>query len=519
MLRKVRAEPTLATRPRSTLWPMGFALIAGGLSLFSFAPFGAWPLQFFLLAFVFYQVGMDTSVRRASWIGWAFGLGWSVAGMHWLYIAITRFGGLPSPIAALAIVLLGCYMGLFSCLAIGSAAWLRRRWALPVPAFLLLVLPVCWGVSEWMRGWVFTGFPWASSGYAHVGAPLAGYAPIVGVYGIGVIVAVCASCLTMLTQRARWPAIGLFAAILALGFGLRQVDWTAPYGKLLTVRLLQGNVAQDEKFDPVHIREALDLYHDLITASPADLIATPETAVVLYPYQLPPDYLPALAAFSRASGSAVLLGMPLADSAADAMRNAANSITGIAPDGAKYRFDKQHLVPFGEFVPAGFRWFVDMMAIPLGDFKRGAAVQAPFAVKDQYVLPNVCYEDAFGEEIALQLRASATPATMLLNASNLAWYGESVAIHQHLQISRMRAIETGRPMLRATNSGATAVIDPHGVVLAALPAYQRGVLSARVQGMRGNTPYILFGNLLFLTLGALALAAAWWRGKTARRPA
>ena len=522
MLGRVRAasgQATPADRRRGTALPMVFAAIAGGLSLFSFAPFGAWPLQFFLLAFVFYQVGMDTSVRRASWIGWAFGLGWSVAGMHWLYIAITRFGGLPAPIAALAIVLLGCYMGLFACLAIGSAAWLRRRWALPVPAFLLLVLPVCWGVSEWMRGWVFTGFPWASSGYAHVGAPLAGYAPLVGVYGIGVIVAVCASCLTMLTQRARWPAIGLFAAILALGFGLRHIDWTAPYGKLLTVRLLQGNVAQDEKFDPGHIREALDLYHDLITASPADLIATPETAVVLYPYQLPPDYLPSLAAFSRASGSAVLLGMPLADSAADAMRNAANSITGIAPDGATYRFDKQHLVPFGEFVPAGFRWFVDMMAIPLGDFKRGAAVQAPFAVKDQYVLPNVCYEDAFGEEIALQLRASATPATMLLNASNLAWYGESVAIPQHLQISRMRAVETGRPMLRATNSGATAVIDPHGVVLAALPSYQRGVLSARVQGMRGNTPYILFGNLLFLALGALALAAAWWRGKSARRQA
>lgn len=492
---------------------MLFAAIAGGLSLLTFAPFGAWPLQFILLAFVFYQVGMDTSVRRASWIGWAFGLGWSVAGMHWLYIAITRFGGLPAPVAAAAIVLLGAYMGLFSSLAIGLAAWLRRRWALPVAAFLLLVLPVCWGLSEWMRGWLFTGFPWASSGYAHVDGPLAGFAPLVGVYGVGAIVALCAACLTMLTQRARWPAIGLFAVLLGAGFGLRQIDWTAPYGQPLNVRLVQGNVAQDEKFDPAHIRDALDLYHDLITATPADLIATPETAVVLYPYQLPPDYLSALGQFARASGSAILLGMPLAASPQDAMNNAANSIVGIAPAGQPYRFDKNHLVPFGEFVPTGFRWFVDMMSIPLGDFKRGGAVQAPFAVKDQFVLPNVCYEDAFGEEIALQLRATATPATLLLNASNLAWYGDSVAIPQHLQISRMRAIETGRPMLRATNTGATAVIDAHGAVTAALPFNQRGVLAARVQGMRGTTPYIACGNWLFLALAAISLGAAWWCGR------
>jgi apolipoprotein N-acyltransferase len=281
------------------------------------------------------------------------------------------------------------------------------------------------------------------------------------------------------------------------------------------VRLLQGNVAQDEKFDPVHIREALELYQNLITAAPADLIATPETAIVLYPYQLPPDYLPTLAKFSRDSGSALLIGMPLAESAEDTRTNASNSVAGISPNGTPYRFDKHHLVPFGEFVPMGFRWFVDLMSIPLGDFKRGGVVQAPFAVKDQLVLPNICYEDAFGEEIALQLRAAPKAATILINSSNLAWYGESVAIPQHLQISRMRALETGRPMLRSTNSGATAVIDPHGAVQASLPPFQPGVLSARVQGMSGNTPYIVCGNLLFLALGALSLGAAWWRGRRA----
>jgi apolipoprotein N-acyltransferase len=514
MLRRRAAPADRTTRAaRRTGWPMFWAALAGAFSLFSFAPFGWWPLQLPLLAFLFYQVGMDTRVARASLLGWAFGFGWSVAGMHWLYIAMNRFGGLAAPLAGLAIVLLGAYMGLFGAFAMGAAAWLRRRWLLPVPSFQLLVLPVAWGVSEWMRGWVFTGFPWAASGYAHVDSPLGGYAPLLGVYGIGMLVALCAGCLVMLTQRARWPSVALLCALLAGGFGLTQVEWTRPHGQPLSVRLLQGNVPQGEKFESEHINRALGLYRDLVTAAPADLIATPETAIVLFPQQLPPGYLAGLAAFAHQTNSHLIYGIPLSDSPT----RFSNSVAGVAPDGRTYRFDKHHLVPFGEFVPSGFRWFVDMMRIPLGDFTRGAAIQPPFAVKDQRVLPNVCYEDLFGEEIAAQLRASPAPATMLLNVSNLAWYGESVAIPQHLQISRMRALETGRPMLRSTNSGATALIDGRGKVLQLLPPYTRGALSATVQGMEGSTPYIRFGNLLFLALGALALGAAWISGRNYRK--
>ncbi|WP_426174417.1 apolipoprotein N-acyltransferase [Massilia sp. TWR1-2-2] len=516
MLRRPRVcAPTYAGAPRGTAWPMLWAALAGLCSLFSFAPFGAWPIQLLLLAFLFYQVGMDTSVRRATWIGWAFGLGWSVAGMHWLYIAMNRFGGLAAPLAALAILLLACYMGLFAALATGAAAWLRRRWSLPVTSFLMLVLPVTWALSEWMRGWVFTGFPWAASGYAHNTSPLSGYAPLIGVYGIGMLVALCGACLAMLTQRARWPAIGLLAAIMAAGFGLTHVEWTRPHGQPISVRLLQGNVAQGEKFEPLHINRALELYRSMIVAAPADLIATPETAIVLPPQHLPPGYLESLAAFARSTNSSLLYGTPMADSPTQY----ANSVAGIGPNGQTYRFDKQHLVPFGEFVPPGFRWFVDLMRIPLGDFTRGAKIQPAFAVKDQLVLPNVCYEDAFGEEIADQLRAAAAPATVLLNVSNLAWYGESVAIPQHLQISRMRSLETGRPMLRSTSNGATAVIDGRGNITAELPPFTRGVLTAKVQGMEGMTPYIRFGNLGFLLLGALGLAAAWLSGRKFRNNA
>jgi apolipoprotein N-acyltransferase len=518
MILRRRRTPAVAPDPalrgtRPSMAGLLVSAIAGALSLFSFEPFGWWPIQFILLAYFFYQVGMGSSVRRAVYLGWAFGFGWSVGGMHWLYIALNRFGGLPAVLSAIAIALLGLYMGLFAAFAAGVSTWLRKRWSLPVPAFLLLVFPVLWGVSEWMRGWVFTGFPWASSGYAHDTAPLAGFAPIVGVYGIGVLVAVCASCLTMLTQRRKLPALGLFAVILLAGWGLKQIVWTHPVGKPLTVRLLQGDIAQDEKFSAQHLGDILVRYRDMLTAAKADLIAAPETAIPVFPNQLPPEYLQLLRDYAARTGSFYLFGIPLADSATVY----SNSVMGIGPQGQSYRYDKQHLVPFGEFIPTGFRWFTDLMQIPLGDFTRGAAVQAPFAVKDQRVLPNVCYEDVFGEEIARNLREASQPATVLLNVSNLAWYGESVAIPQHLQISRMRTLETGRPMLRATNNGATAIIDARGNVQDRIPFYRQGTLAASVQGMAGSTPYIRFGNLLFLAVGALLLAGAWLLGRGRRR--
>jgi apolipoprotein N-acyltransferase len=489
------------------------AALAGGLSLVSFEPAGWWPVQFLSLAYLFYQVGVGSSVRRATLLGWAFGFGWSVAGMYWLYIALNRFGGLPAILSAIAIALLGLYMGLFGAFAAGAASWLRRRWSLPVAGFLLVALPVAWGVSEWMRGWVFTGFPWAASGYAHNAAPLGGFAPLVGVYGIGVLAALCAGCLVMLTQRARWPAMALLAIVLVAGHSLRAVDWTHPAGQPISVRLAQGDIAQDEKFSAEHLADILVRYRDMLTAAPADLVAAPETAIPVFPHQLPPGYLQDLRDFSSKTGSHLMFGIPLSDSPT----RYANSVAGIGPQGQGYRYDKHHLVPFGEFIPLGFRWFVDMMQIPLGDFTRGGAVQAPFAVKDQLVLPNVCYEDVFGEEIAKQLRDAPKPATLLLNVSNLAWYGESTAIPQHLQISRMRSLETGRPMLRATNNGATAIVDAKGVVAAALPPYRRGTLAATVQGMAGTTPYIRFGNYLFLGLSALALAGAWLAGRNYRK--
>ncbi|SFV09818.1 apolipoprotein N-acyltransferase [Pseudoduganella namucuonensis] len=514
-----RAAATDTPPPqRSTRSRMIIAALAGAASVFSFAPFGWWPVQILCLSLLFYQALRAPSVRDGAWVGWAFGFGWCLANVHWLVIALNRFGGLALPLAVVSIALLAALMGGYAAMAMYAGLWLRRRWALPLPAAALLVLPAMWAVFEWVRGWLFTGFSWASAGYAHNDAPLGGFAPVVGVYGVGWLAAVCAGALLLAAHRARWAALGAFAALFAVGFGLKFVEWTTPVGQPISVRLVQGNTPLLQKFDASHTEATLRRYYNSVTAEAADLVATPETAVMLFPHQLPPDYLPALGQFAKRSGSHLVLGIPLMDSPTQY----ANSVIGLPPDTGlpTYRYDKHHLVPFGEFIPPGFRWFTNMMQIPLGDQTRGKLLQAPFQVKSQRVLPNICYENLFGEEIAEQLASDPRPATLLLNVSELAWYGESIAIPQHLQISQMRSLETGRPMLSATNNGATVVIDSHGKVTAALPYYQAGVLKATVRGTEGTTPYILLANKLFLALAALAVAGAWlWSRKNAKNAA
>jgi len=492
------------------------AMLAGAASILAFAPFGFWPIQIATLALLFRMLLQAPSAKRAALIGWGYSFGWLAAGVHWLFVSMHRYGGLPSWMAALAVALLAAVLALHVALTMGIGHWIRQRLQASATISLLIVFPAMWMLGEWLRGWVLTGFPWVASGYAHTGSPLAGYAPLIGVYGLGWLSAITAGALLLLPAK-KWPAA---AAILlfAAGAGLKSIQWTSPYGKPLSVRLLQGNVPQDLKFDPEQIGATLQLYRDMIRAAPADLIATPETALPLLSRQLPADYLDSLTAFARRSGSRILVGIPVSDGPMQYTNSVLDFGASAAPS---YRYDKHHLVPFGEFIPAGARWFVDMMRIPLGDFTRGAVLQAPFAVKDQQVLPNICYEDLFGEEIADQLAAGyfygGPQATILLNASNIAWFGDTIALPQHLQISQMRSLETGRPMLRATNTGMTAYIEPNGTVAAQLPPFTQGVLSATVQGYSGRTPYILFGNALPLGLALLSLGAAWLAYRRKRR--
>jgi apolipoprotein N-acyltransferase len=492
-----------------TRFALPAALSAGALNVFSFAPFHFWPIQIATLAFFFWLTSAQTSIKRSALIGWAFSFAWLCTGVHWLYISMHRYGGLPSWMAGLGVALLAAALALFVALTMGLGTWFRQKRGVSKTVLMLAVLPFCWMLAEWLRGWVLTGFPWISSGYAHTAGILAGFAPIIGVYGIGWLIALIAGCMILLPEKK--PAALLAIFVLAAGWALKTVDWTKPIGQPITVRLLQGNIPQEMKFAPDQIHNTLTLYHDLIRLSPADLIASPETALPLLSSQLPPDYLPHIAGFAKETGSHITLGLAISDNP----RQYANSLIGLSPDENTkfYRYDKHHLVPFGEFIPAGARWFVEMMRIPLGDFTRGSLLQQPFKVKEQWVLPNICYEDLFGEEIANQLAAAyfsgAPQATILLNISNIAWFGDSIALPQHLQISQMRSLETGRPMLRSTNTGATAIINPNGSVASQLPPFTRDTLAGKVQGYTGWTPYMLFGNTPVVGIALISLIVVW----------
>ena len=495
------------------------AALAGALTVPTSTHHNWWPLQIVVLAILFAGISRAATVRRSVLIGWAFGFGWTVCGIYWMFISMHRFGDMSAVLSALAVIALSLFLALFTGIATASAAWFKQRWAPSSAIVLLLVLPSAWTLSEWMRGWALTGFPWLTTGYAHTSSPLAGFAPLLGVYGVSWAVALLAGAVALLPFKKQ-SAISLVLIILTLGvgYGLIMIDWTQANGQPISVRLLQGNVPQELKFDPRHIPPTLVLYRDMIRQAPADLIATPETAMPLFLHQLPKDYLTQMSQYAQQTNSHILLGLSVSDS----YTVYANSVIGITPEPFnrmngipyQYRYDKHHLVPFGETIPFGFHWFVAMLNMPLGSFTPGTTAQAPFAIKDQWVLPNICYEDLFGEEIADQISNNyfdgKPPASILLNVSNIAWFGDSIALPQHLQISQMRALETGRPMLRSTNTGTTAVIDPKGRVVAKLAPYTRGTLSASVQGMQGVTPYILGGNWLIVSLTVLLLGIAYF---------
>jgi apolipoprotein N-acyltransferase len=433
--------------------------------------------------------------------------------MHWL-------------LAALAVVVFCAFLALYPALAAGLSVKLGRYRLAPSQApgiSQILWFAALWGGSEWLRGTVFTGFPWIASGYAHVEGPLAAYAPVLGVYGLCTLAALLAGSFCWWTRRALWPgAISLPLVLVSLGLILATQSWTRPHGQPLQVRLVQGNVAQDIKFQQERLIEQFLLYYDLATAAPADLIVLPETAFPVPIQYGPPDFFSALADFARTSDSTLLTGVPIvqtrpalagrADTEED-WYNAVIALTAQAPlrvvDHADLpRYAKHHLVPFGEYIPWGFAWFVAAMNMPLGEFSRGDQVQAPFLVKDQRVGVNICYEDLFGHEIAATLHQAQAP-TLLLNVSNIAWFGHSVALPQHLLASRLRAKETGRPMLRATNTGMTAVITPDGTVQAQLPAHTRGTLVQTVQGYSGQTPYLRWKDWGFAVFTLMLAACAW----------
>ena len=486
--------------------PFLIALLAGALSVLAYAPFE----QFWLMPLcwgVLYQLLRQEDVRlgRGFLLGWAWGCGALFAGLCWLVVALYRFGGLSAPLSVFLIFLFCAALALYPALAAALFVRLRSRvWGLRV-----LLVVACWIGAELLRGQVFPAFPWLAVGYTQTPpSPLAGWAAVFGVYGVGFLLLLVTALLVeaWFDALVRRRAVLLALLICVAGGGLRVIEWTRPVGVPVTVALIQPNVAQDQKWRPELAMEWLQQNLDLVRQYPAQIMVLPESSLPMLEEQLPAGYMDMVGQQARAAGGDAILGMFRRDAEG---RFYNSSVTrGISPP---QHYSKNHLVPFGEFQPWGFGWFFKLANIPMADQTPGGASQPLLDLAGQKVAMNICYEDVFGEELIHAL----PDATLMLNVSNLAWYGDSHAQPQHLQMSRMRALETGRPQLRSTNTGMTGVVNPDGSVAEVLAPFTRGAVLREVRGYQGVTPFIALGD--WPVKIAVLVILLWALGRLRRR--
>ncbi len=496
----------------------GWALLAGLGCVFGFEPFGIFPIPVLALAVLFTLWQRAATPRKAAWVGFAFGLGLFGAGIGGIYIAMHVYGDMPLLLALLATLLFSAFWALLPALAGYAQAHISGATSGANGLRIMLVMPAVWALLEWFRGLLVTGFPWLTLGYAQSDTPLAGYAPVFGVYGVSLAMAISAGLLAWLFarvwsgriftspsgngERGRWVlALSVLLLLWVTGALLRTVAWTQKFGEPFSVALVQGNIAQNLKFNEDALVGTLETYRRLVSQSEARLTVLPETALPLLRHEVPPTLVEQLGNHARQNGGDVLIGSFERDHG-----SYYNSVFTLgAADEQHYR--KQHLVPFGEFIPLRplLGWFINgVLNIPMGDLARGDALQAPLDIAGQRVAVNICYEDVFGEEIIRAL----PQATLLVNVTNDAWYGNSPVAAQHNQIAQLRALESGRMMLRATNTGVTSIIGADGKVLQQLPQHMEAVLQGQAQGYEGYTPYARWGNAAVLLLIALMLAGA-----------
>ena len=493
-------------------------LLLGATSILAYAPFGWFALNWLTLAglFALLSGAAGERAREGALIGGAFGFGLFLAGVSWVYVSLSVFGGMPAPVAGLATFLFCALLALYPAAVGALFAHFSARFSAPGWWPRALFFAALWALSEWLRGWVLTGFPWLAVGYSQTPpSPLAGFAPLFGVYGVSLASALLAALLfaglsagagrrtaPRPGRKTLWAPLLLAAALLGAGALLARVQWTAPQGEPLSVSLLQGNVAQDMKWRPEKFADSLHTYYRLALDNPAQLTVLPETALPAFLDQIPAAYLDELKKLAQRENGDLLLGVAIGE-----MARYANGAISVGRSETQ-RYSKSHLVPFGEFVPPGFAWFLKISDIPMSDFTAGADRQPPMQIAGQKVAVNICYEDAFGEQIIRAL----PEATLLVNLSNVAWFGDSLAPKQHLQIAQMRALETGRMMLRATNTGMTAIIAADGTLVSALEPFTRAALRGEVRAYAGSTPYVRWGNWP-LIIGALLLIALLLRRK------
>ena len=475
------------------------SFLLGALTVLGFAPFYLFPVPVITIACLLYFWRKSETPLQAALLGFCFGMGMFGAGVTWIYISLHEFGAVPIPIAVLLLLILCSYLSLY----VTVTGWVVRKLHFEAPLAWVLFVSSLWTLSEWLRGVVsFFGFPWLTIGYSQVpSSPLAGYSAVTGVYGVSLILILSAAFISLLFEKKfrSWRNILFLPVIWIIGLGLQFVNWTEPQGEPVSVSLLQGNISQEMKWRPEHVIQTMDAYAKLALASNSRLIIAPEISLPLARDKVSANYLKQISAHAKQNNGDILIGM------IETGGNSGDYYNSMFSFGtsSEQTYRKFHLLPFGEFIPLKplFGWIINILKIPLTDFSRGELNQNPMSLAGQSVAINICYEDAFGEELIYQL----PQATLLANVSNDAWFGRSIGPHQHLQISQMRALETGRYMLRATNTGVSAIINEHGVVLQQADVFKATILNGLVQGYTGATPYVRFGNSLVLGFVWLSL--------------
>ena len=462
------------------------AVAVGALQSLAFAPTAIAPLSLVCVGTLWW-LWEGVSARRAALIGFAFGVGLFVAGTYWIYTSVHGFGQAPAALAIALLAGLVCLMGSYS----AGLGWLVGRYTTESVCLRLLVaLPAAWVLMEWFRGWFLSGFPWLALGYSQIDTPLAGFAPLLGVYGVSFVTALSVGLLLVVLQfsgRIRLAATLALIALWVSGSALLHINFTHPSGQPLSVALIQGAIPQDLKWQEDNRAHTLEVYQRMTdSALGARIIVWPEAALPLLYHEAVPFLTPIYQA-AQERGSDLVLGLLRFDVLENGFRN------GLVSLGQTEEwYYKRHLVPFGEYfpVPAFVRSWMRLKSLAYVDFIAGAQDQSVLHAGGQALAATICYEDAYAADQVAQLNT----ATLLVNVSNDAWFGDSNAPHQHLQITQMRALEAGRWMLRATNNGVSALIDPKGHVTTRSQQFEPVVLRGTVVPYLGLTPYARFKN-------------------------
>lgn len=475
-------------------------LLSGATLPLALAPFDWWwfaPLP--LIAYIFFS--RNISVQRRYWRSFLYGLGSYLTGTSWIYVSIHDFGPAPAPLAALLIFLFSCFMATLFLIPM----WCWHRYFQDKSLGIALGFPAAWVLDEWFRSWMLTGFPWLFIGYSQTGTAMGNWAPVTGVYGISLWLAMMASTVFFAIQQRKyyWAPALVLLLITTSTIALGKTHWTQPVAGLQqSFALIQGNVAQQMKWKPEQRQAIRALYHDMsaLLWQKNTLVVWPEAAIPeLYTSDHP--FFAAINQQLKTQGGALITGVPSLEEEADGTRAFHNSMLGLGEASGFYH--KQRLVPFGEYVPlqTWLKGLLDFFKMPISDFKVGAANQPNMSSGMMSVASSICYEIAYPELVAAQ----ASDADFLLTVSNDTWFGASIGPHQHLQMAQMRARENAREMLRATSNGISAHINQNGEIISRSPQFERYVLQGTVQAYQGHTPYQQFRNWPVLIICVLLL--------------